>query len=304
MRNIIFCSLFLIYYTSSMAQGLAPYQVCNTIAPFVVANNIASANCAFSTTQVGYKGVVLLDINTNKIYQDSTWHKYGNMGPLALDALGNVYVAPVPMVNVLDNKREQQNRIYTINAQTGKMNLLLELDKDTNGTKANPYGVVGLFYDCNSKLLYATSIYGSTASKQLGKIYCINPITKKILWRVVGIDAMGIAIGNFNKKPTLFVGSLKSNSIISYTLTPKGINAASKKTILSLVNLGPRGDDKPKKIRITIKGELLITAFPFYYNLTAPTDKQETIYTYNYNTTTQKWTLVNQEDKGIPIGFE
>jgi hypothetical protein len=303
MKHCVIIIISFSIHLVAMAQGLAPYNACNVIAPFVQKLGNISTNCAFSTNESLYKGVVLVDFTNNKIYQDSSWKQYGNMGPLAIDAKGNVYVAPVPVVNVLDNKRQDQNKIYCINSTTGKMNLLINLGNNSIDSKANPYGVVGLFYDCNSKLLYATSIFGSTLNMQKGKVYCINTTNQQIVWQQPLADAMGIALGSVNNKSTLFLGSIKSRQVVAYPLTKRGIASNQKQVVFNLNNFGPRGDDIARKIRITSKGELQVTASPFYYNLTAPTFKQESKLTLVFSNLSQSWKLTNLENNQIPLGF-
>jgi hypothetical protein len=61
---------------------------------------------------------------------------------------------------------------------------------------------------------------------------------------------------------------------------------------LSLEGLGPRGDDKAKKIVFTPKGEMNIEGYEFGFNLIAPTEKQVTNYLFRYNPNTENWIFV------------
>jgi hypothetical protein len=299
--------LFLLVSTHLLnAQSLINSATCGSIPKFVSSLGINSNEVAYSSSEKMVKGICLVYAakdGAKKVYQDSNWSKYGNMGPLAIDEMGNAYVAPVPMVNVIDNKIEDQNKVYQINTITGKMSELINL-KNKVSQSANPYGVIGLSYYCGKQLLYASSIAGSTADSIKGNIYCIQLKTKKVIGQLKKIDAMGVCVANFNNKPCLFFGNARNQNVYYVWLNSDGSMQQKINYAFSLTSLGPRGDDKAKKIRVNNKGELVVTGKPFYYNLTAPTDVQETVYKFNFNTAANQWQLVDMEHKGISVGYD
>ena len=225
------------------------------------------------------------------------------MGPLAIDQLGNIFVAPIPIVNVLTNKKEDQNKIYKIDAATGKMALFLNLGAKPGANPNNAYGIVGLYYDCNKQNIYASSIYNSNETNENGIIYCININTKKVISTLNNTDAMGLGVAEFNSKPCLFFGHTRNHVVYYVYLNSKGIMEQVKNKAFSLVNLGPRGDDIAKKIKFSPQNQLIINSTTFYYNLTAPGEIQETVYTYVYQIATQKWVKTNEENKGLVVGY-
>jgi hypothetical protein len=310
---IILCGL--VFQNSSNASikiefPLIPNADCKRLPNFIREIGFNPTTCAFSTSERTRQGVVLIDLSKqNKqqaIYQDPTWKQHGNMGPLAIDENGNAFVAPLPVVNVLTNKREDQNRIYKINHVSGKMELCIDLGVQHVSYETNPYGVVGLFYDCTKKLIYASSVSGSNIEKEVGAIYCIDPNTKpaSVISVLKNTDAMGLGVASFNHKPCVFFGSTRNHSIQYCTLNENGSINTDKRNAFSLINQGPRGDDIAKKIRFNQQGEILVTGTPFYYNLTAPTYVQESIYTFSFSVKHQQWKKVKEENKGLSLGYE
>jgi hypothetical protein len=60
----------------------------------------------------------------------------------------------------------------------------------------------------------------------------------------------------------------------------------------SLDNLGPRGDDKARRIRFDQKGYMNITGVPFNYNLTANSTIEESFYQFAYNRESNTWVFM------------
>lgn len=227
------------------------------------------------------------------------------MGPLAIDEQGNVYIAPVPFVNVLENKSEDQNKLYTINTQTGIMSELINLGGAAGSTQLNGFGIMGLNYDCDNHLLYVSSIYGSDNKTERGALYCIDvkESPAKIIDKYEGVDAIGIGVAYFNDKKRVFYGGVRDHAVHSIELKENGGFTTNNRLEFSMNNIGPRGDDVVKKIRFTPQGEMLVTGVEFYYNLTAPTQKQESLYTYMYDMSKSAWVKTKEENKNLIIGF-
>jgi hypothetical protein len=278
--------------------GVVAPQDCKVMPPFVSKLGFNPNTCAFTTSERKYTGICLADFNVQpvKIYQDSTWREKGNLGPIAIDEVGNVYVVPIPFVNVLDVVRKDQNVIYKLDPNTG---VLAEFFSLSNSAKKlnleNVYGFVGLVYDCESKLLYASSIAESTREEEKGIIYCINPATSpaKVLFKLENVDAMGIGIAIFNEKKHLFYGSTRDHNIYRVQLQENGDFMGEAKNCFSLMGIGPRGDDVAKKIRFDSQNRMLLTGLDFHYTLTAPTQVQESKYIFNFNVNDGKWIISN-----------
>ncbi|MGH2648350.1 MAG: hypothetical protein ACRDE8_12310, partial [Ginsengibacter sp.] len=115
---------------------------------------------ALSTSEKKIKGLVLIElikspsgITRGKTWQHKSWSRYGWMGPITTDNRGNSYVAPVPVINVIDNPKEKQNIIYKVDSHTAEMAPLIELPVTPVVNHENPYGLLGLYFDCEARIL-------------------------------------------------------------------------------------------------------------------------------------------------------
>lgn len=258
-----------------------------------------SSRTAFSTSEKGMEGLALVqfgatptDTAGRRTWQHPSWKQFGSMGPITTDDAGNAYVAPIPVINVLNNQADKQNIIYKADNNTGEMKALVDLPGGGALTEENPFGLLGIYFDCHGKLLYASSVAGSTRNKENGILFAIDPESGKILDQLKGHDAIGLCVGGMSGEKRLYFGSSRAPDIYSVELTKSGSFTGSVKKEFSLDMLGPRGDDKARRIRFDKNGEMLIFGVEFNYNLTAPTEKQETIYRFRYDEEEKKWTFV------------
>ncbi len=262
---------------------------------------------AFSSSEKQMMGLVLIELVKSgkektpsleslrgKIYQDSSWKKAGYLAGIVRDADGNIYSIPAPHVSVLNNNPAKQNTIYRVDAQTGKMNPWLSLPNHLSKQNTNPYGLIGIGYDCTSGILFVSTIAGSTRFEEKGIIYSIQTKSKKIIDSIKGIDAMGITVF-FDASGTkrLYIGKTRVGEIWSVPINESGKFIPSKLLQeCSIEGLGPRADDKARKIRYTA-GALIITGVAFNYNLQASSEKPETSYIFSWNKDLKKWEFRN-----------
>jgi hypothetical protein len=274
--------------------GILP---CKKPAPFIKKLGFDPSFSAFSTTEHTQKGLVLIQFPKNaadtfgkKMYQDSTWKQFGYMGSITTDNDGNTYTAPIPMVNNLEVPITEMNKIYKVNSVTGKMELFCNLPKPINGADIVPFGILGVYYDCHGKKLYAASVSGSTRDEEKGVIYVIDIATTKVVDELKGYDAAGIFVGGTTGEKRLYFGSTRKPNIYSVALNKDGLfKNTTINTELTLDNLGPRGNDKARRIRYDKLGNLIIYGVEFNYSLAAQSNKPETGYQFNYNEAEKKW---------------
>lgn len=273
--------------------GIAP---CRKPASFIKKLGFNPNSSAFSTNEKNMKGIVLIEFPQNpldtirKFYQDSSWKQFGYMGSITTDDAGNTYTAGIPMVNTLDLPIKEMNKVYKIDAITGKMNLFCTLPKPDSTEGIVPFAILGVYFDCHAKVLYVSSVAGSTRDVENGILYAIDISSAKVIDELRGYDAMGLFVGGLNNEKRLFFGSSRKPVINSIELNKTGLfKNKDVKQELSLDNLGPRGSDKARRIRYDKAGNLIIYGIEFNYSLAAQSNKPETGYQFNYNEEEKKW---------------
>jgi hypothetical protein len=289
----------------SCKEEVVDYQIneCKMQPTFIKKIGFNPNRSALSTSENRKMGVILVQFNENgdttnggrKFYQDSSWKSAGWLGPILIDPKGNSFVGPVPVINLIDNPPAKQNIIYKIDGNTGKMNLFKELPVKENPSFTNPYGILGFSYLCETNTLYASTVQGSTRQKENGILYAIDPNDGTILDKVENIDVMGMGISYISGKRRLYLGSARNSNIYSIVLNEKGKFSGKPTLECTIANLGPRGDDKARRIKFDKPtGNMIIYGLEFNFNLTAPTEKQENIYSFRFNTEKNTWeTIIN-----------
>lgn len=273
--------------------GLTP---CQQQPKFISSTGLDPRRSAFSTSERKIKGLVLVQVPANpndtanrKTWQHPSWGQFGWMGSITTDDNGNAYTAPVPVINILDNPPAKQNIIYKVDGQTGEMKALADLPMESKSVEENVFGLLGLYFDCHARMLYASSVAASTRDKEQGVIYAVDPETGKIKDKLTGVDAIGLCVCGITGEKRLYFGSSRNSTVHSVLLTKSGTFDGSVKEEFSLDMLGPRGDDKARRIRVDKTGDMIIFGVEFNYNLTAPTEKQETVYRFRYSEEEKKW---------------
>jgi len=269
---------------------------CRIQPPFFVQSRFDLKRSALSTSEKRSTGLLLIEIpKTNgelkRTWQHPTWQLHGNMGPISTDDLGNTYVAPVPTVNTLLNNPEKQNTIFKVDANSGELKAFVKLAMD-KPDPTNVFGLLGLQFDCHSGFLLATSVSGSTRNISKGKIYIIDPKNATIHDELNGYDAIGIGTCGITGTKRVYFGLARKSEIWSVEMDKNGKFKGHVQFEISLDLLGPRGDDKARKIRFDAQGNMLVYGVEFNFNLTAPTEKQETLYKFSWNTDENKWDLI------------
>ena len=195
---------------------------------------------------------------------------------------------------MLYNPFQKLNTIYQLNAYTGVLdewlNLPFKVKKNTN----NPFGLLGITYDCTANILIASSVLGSDRKQQNGVLYLIDVTSKKIIDTLNQKDAIAVAVAfDEYKQKRLYFGSARNGDILSIPINNQGKLIKSKmRKELSLEGFGPRGDDKARKIKMG-DGFLTINGTAFNYNLQASSEKPETIYTFKWNQQSKIWDIVD-----------
>jgi hypothetical protein len=135
-------------------------------------------------------------------------------------------------------------------------------------SQKNPYGLVGIAYDCKRRLLYLTTLSGSSAATERGKIVVVSVDRMQILAQLEGLDAIGVGVFDDGARHFLLAGSARSSQIFKVALDSEGKFVSAPSAALRLDELNIL---RARKIRFRGE-EIVIDATEFYYNLVAQTE--------------------------------
>lgn len=255
---------------------------------------------AYDTRSRFVEGVALreLDPNGNIIntHQDATWDDAGYLGALQNDEFGNVYLIPVPFISVLENPPEKANTIWRIDTETGKMEPFIDLPAAVPVTPQNLFGLLDLTYDCDTHMLYASSVLGSTQTNMVGRIFQIDPTTREVKSILDGIDAIGLGIFNDLRGKRLYIGLTRSPEIYSVGLNERGDIGSDLRYEMALTDVSDEyADDRARSIVFQSQTQLVIKTLKFNYNLVAPSETRQTILVYAYDSNTDSWLFTRSQ---------
>lgn len=262
---------------------------CSILPPYVSKTQIQTKYAALSTSVKKMPGLVLVDMQTGGTYQHESWKIAGDLGPMTTDENGNTWVAPVPVINVLNNEGNRQQHIYKVDGQTGIMQKFAELPLTPSSPDKNPYGILGLHYDCHGKFLLASSVWGSDDKQEKGVVYIMDIESGKIIDQLEGLDIMGLTVSGMSGSKRIFMGHARSSDVYSIEMAKNGKFIGKPQLEFSLSMLGPKGDDRAKKLSVREDGTILVKGVTFRYNLTAPTEIHENAYIFSYDRGKKAW---------------
>ncbi|MDQ2746346.1 MAG: hypothetical protein M3T96_03695 [Acidobacteriota bacterium] len=291
------------YKNSASKRTLKPFGAvlaCQQIPPFV--RQLGFGNqVALSTSDRILQGLILVE--GERKYQHPSWKSAGSLAPLQRDANGNVFAAPAPWIDTLENKPNEQNKVYRVDGNTQEMKEFAALPIIKTPTAENPFGVLGLTFDCDTNSLYAATVAGSTRTEINGAIYQIDAKTGKILSQREAVDAIGLGVFNSARGKRLYYGAARNSEVWSIDLNDDGTFTGDARREVSFENIGARGDDKARRINFAPNAqgfEMVVYGIEFGFNLIAPTEKQETIYRFRYDLSKDAWTYLPEMPMLVP----
>ncbi len=271
---------------------VGPVEPCAGISQFIVDQGIP-VPALIDMRQVGYYGMKILENRINgREYIHPTWNDFGYLGLYTTDRLGNIYVTSVPHVSIDLNPVGEQNRILRVDTKTGVMSEYMQLPQAAESTNRNPFGAVGLHYDCDNDDLYVTSLAGSDMKEELGRIYQVDIQNKKILSQLDNVDALGVTTFNTITGKRLIYGLARKPHIYSVALDQEGKISGEPKLEFSLLDQPGGTDDKAHRI-IFNADTMLIKANKFTFTLAAASDPDKNIYRFSYNRKDDKWEFMD-----------
>ncbi len=274
-------------------------QYCATNSKFIQALGFTGVS-AYDTRSRYVRGVALREIDQNanimNTHQDETWDDAGYLGALQNDEFGNVYLIPVPFISVLENPPAKANTIWRIDTNTGKMEPFVDLPAAVSLEPQNLFGLLDLTYDCDTHMLYASSVLGSTETNMVGRIFQVDPTTRAVKSILEGIDAFGLGIFNDMRGKRLYIGLTRSPEIYSVGLSSSGDIGNDLRYEMALTDVSDAyADDRARSIVFQSQSQLVIKTLKFNYNLVAPSETRQTILVYTYNANEDKWQFTSSQ---------
>lgn len=304
MSNKLFIFAFLFCLMSfgeqSFAQNFTPGSVYDCAKNPTFIQTLGFEQPAIDTTIADRNGVVIRDMKGKGLmYQHSTWRQSGHVGSTVRDAQGHMYLIPVPTVGLDTNPLERRNTVYRIDSVTGLMRPFIELPLSDESSQANPFGTLGLAYDCETNSLYVNSVAGSTSAEIKGVIYQIDVETGKVIDQLPRIDALGIGIFNSGTEKRLYYGDARSSNLFSVPLTKLGyFNRLVKPTYeLSLLALKNGDSTQIRKIVFNATQDrqyfMALSDVEFSFRMTAETARKYKIYNFRLSSDSSEWQLLS-----------
>ncbi len=266
---------------------------------FVASMGFSTDRPGMATALAGYMGFVMFDPNTGNVAQHPTWDNAGFLGGSVRDALGNTYIYPAPFGSTEHNPPDEQNKLYIIDTNSGEMTEWLDLPALAEPTETvNPYGITGLFIDCDTNSLYVASVMGSTAREEFGRIFQIDITTKTVVDTYDNIDALGVGVHNGVDGKRLLFGLARNSAIMSLPLDPETGNFDGEpQREFFLAELEGGGNDKGQRISFPLintqqEGNMVIKGIEFDFTLRAAGVVNLANYEFRY-LPDGSWDLVN-----------
>jgi hypothetical protein len=267
----------------------AGVEDCRTLPKFFDDMGLAP-NPLVGTSFRTYVGFVVYDRNgTKQFIQHPSWKEAGNLGGFINDSQGNFYTIPVPFVSVELNPPEKQTILYRIDAISGEMAPVLTLPAASPPSATNPFGLMGLGLDCETNSLYVTSVAGSSASQELGRIFRIDLGAMQVVDQYEGVDAIGVGVFKGVSGKRLYYGAARGPLVFSIALDDKGNFVGVPREEFSIANIPGVGNQRVRRINFLNPQEMSVRSVEFNFSLRASSEVPSDLITFNYDPSSDAW---------------
>ncbi|MCF6288345.1 MAG: hypothetical protein L3J53_03800 [Proteobacteria bacterium] len=307
---LLVCALILAYFYLSTQQNkrvkhatlpnnfnIGLVNKCRKVPTFI--HKLKMRQPAIDSKQQGHSGGLLIRdmANQKHVWQHESWSQSGHIGAFDRDFVGNIFVTPMPYVSLKKNPPETQNQIYKIDAKTGQMSLFMQIDSDKTPNTRNPFGTMGLSFDCDTNSMYVSSLAGSEPLTEHGIIYQIDITNNKIISQLEQTDAIGVGVFNTLKGKRLYFGSARNPHIYSVLLDEQGKFSGSgkKRYEFSLAEIQGGNTTVAKKIQFNKnanKHQMIVKEIEFGFRLIAENNPNLKKYIFQYSPAQDKWVFV------------
>ncbi len=235
---------------------------CASLPHFLSLKSIGSP-ILIDLSQQRFKGVALLyGRGFEKVYHPLQWEQYEHMGTYTLSADTDIYLAPIPYISIRPTTFNLQNKIYKIDSNSGKLEIYKEFE-DVKADANNPYGIVGVEYDCDDDTLWVSAIDRSDYTHARGRLYHVDLKTKKILAKKEGLDLLTLKVVYAKDGKYILAADARTPRVVAIKVSKDGIEDAVN--VLSL----PDPNLRVRKIKPIDKDLIKLEAIPFNYTLVA-----------------------------------
>jgi hypothetical protein len=193
------------------------------------------------------------------------------------------------------NPVDKQNILYRIDSQSAVMAPYLELPAGLPPSSSNPFGTMGLAYDCETESLYVTSVAGSTATEEVGRLYRIDLATGLVVDQLEGFDGFGVSVFNGVEGKALYLGSARRSEVYTVTLDGAGNFVGVPQLYINTTALAGGDSRKVRRIQFTPDNRMVWSALDFDFTLRAASVTQETVYRFVYVAEQAAWVLEKVE---------
>lgn len=221
-------------------------------------------------------------------HPNGTWDDAGDLGPFAVDRQGMIYVAPVPRTDLLRNPPAKATTIWRVDTESGEMRPFATIEAAAPPSERNPFGVVGLAYDCTTNSLYAASLAGSAPREERGRLVRLDLTSGKQSVVLDGVDALNVAVANTPSGKRLYYGLARSGELWSLGLDDAGGARGEARLEADQALLGTTSEEKVRRITIS-QGTMELAVVPFAFTLQARSDSLQRQITLRYDAATQRW---------------
>jgi hypothetical protein len=247
-------------------------------------------NPLVGTSFFSYVGFVVYDRNgSQQFIQHPSWKEAGNLGGFINDSQGNFYVIPVPFVSVELNPPEKQTILYRIDAVSGEMSPVLTLPAASPPSTTNPFGLMGLGLDCETNSLFVTSVAGSSAAQELGRIFRIDLANLQVASQLEGIDAIGVGVFKGVSGKRLYYGAARSPLVFSIALDENGNFVGAPREEFSILDIPGVGNQRVRRINFLAPQEMSIRSVEFNFSLQASREVPSDLITLTYDPLADDW---------------
>jgi hypothetical protein len=240
------------------------------------------------STEGREKGLALITGEAQALYQHATWDDAGYLGAIAYDQEGNIYAAPTPRLSLVDNPLAGVTTLWRVDSATAAMRPFVTLPGTAN--ERNPFGVLGLFYACDTDTLYAGTVIGSTPSSEHGGVIAVHLAEGTTYPILSDLDVMGVLVVRQGGRLMLYAGLARSPDIVAVPLDEQGQAAGPVTPLIDLMQAGATPQERARKLRL-VNGVLLADLVPFNFSLqsSASGSSQLRHATWEWDTTASGW---------------